>query len=142
MSEQNEIMQRVQAQAIAEVVKEFIPQLFSPPEIVTGNAEDSGGNDIWMMTNMPPEVLLPLNGLMMIATVDKRDEIKEFVERTLRALKGIHGFASKQGENIAIGMLGGGKRGKIVKKPNVFSRTFTNRSWRRKAEDEGAQIVE
>lgn len=129
------------AEAQAKVMDKFVPQMFSPPDILTGGAPDSGGTDIWMMTNMPAEVLLPLAGLQTIGEADDRKEIKTFVQVVLRGLKGIGGFNMKVGENIATA-LGGGVGRKIVKRPGWASRNITNRDWREKAESEGAEIEE
>ena len=129
-------------QAMADVMKSFVPQLFSGPDILSNGAPDSGGQDIWMLTNMPAEVLVPLAGLQVIANADKREEdIGVFVNLILRGLKGVGGFTAKQGENIALG-LGGGIGRKVVKRPGVIGRNITNRSWKEKAESEGAEIEE
>ena len=127
---------------MADVMKSFVPQMFSGPEILSQGAPDSGRQDYWMLTNMPAEVLVPLAGLAIIAKSDNReDDVGVFVNLVLRGLKGIGGFTVKQGENIALG-LGGGIGRKIVKRPGVISRNVTNRNWRQKAESEGAEIEE
>jgi hypothetical protein len=128
-------------QAMADVMKGFVPQLFSHPQHLTGGAEDAGGLDAWMLSNMPADVLVPLAGLELIAEADKRDEIHDFVNVILRGLKGIGGFTVKQGERIAVGLGGGGAR-KVVKRPGWAGRNITNRGWERKAESEGAEVEE
>lgn len=129
-------------QAMADVMKSFVPQMYSGPEVITSKAPDSGRTDYWMMSNMPAEVLVPLAGLQIIAdTDDRQDDIGEFVEIILRGLKGINGFNMKVGENMALG-LGGGIGRKIVKKPGLIGRNVSNRDWRKKAEEEGAEIEE
>jgi hypothetical protein len=126
-------------QAYAEVLKGFVPQLFSHPKHLTAGAEDAGGLDEWMLTNMPADVLIPLAGLEAIAQADDRQEIHDFVNVILRGLKGIGGFSTKQGERIAIGMSGATGK-KSVRRPGWGGRNITNRGWERKAEDEGAEI--
>jgi hypothetical protein len=128
-----------QQQAMAEVLKGFVPQLFSHPQHLTGGAEDAGGQDQWMLTNMPADVLIPLAGLEIIGQEDKRKEVLDFVDLVLRGLKGVGGFTVKQGERIAIG-LGSGTGKKIVKRPGLVGRNITNRDWERKAEEEGAVV--
>lgn len=140
MSSSKESQARAQReQAYAEVLKAFVPQLFSGPKKLTEEAEDSGDVDEWMLTNMPADVLIPLAGLEMIADADDRQEIHDFVNVILRGLKGIGGFAVKQGERMAIGMSGGSGH-KVIKRPGWGSRNITNRGWREKADDEGAEI--
>jgi len=134
--------QQAQVQASIQVLETFVPQLFSSPKTISENAPDVGEIDEWMMSNFPPEVLIPLTGLKMIAEADDRPDIHAFISYILRGFKGINGFSAKQGENIAIGIMGGGGNRKIVKKPNILSRTITNRNWRQKAEDEGSEIAE
>ncbi|MEM3357280.1 MAG: hypothetical protein QW166_05575, partial [Candidatus Bathyarchaeia archaeon] len=107
------------------------------PKILSENAPDVGDIDLWMLTNMPADILIPLVGLQIIAEQDDRPEIKKFNEYILRGLKGIGGFAARQGENIALG-LGGGLGRKVVRKPGWLTRNITNRNWRKKAEEEGA----
>ena len=129
-------------EAMAKVLDKVVPQMFSGPKILTQNAPDSGDTDVWMMTNMPADVLVPLAGLELIAETDKREhDIGLFVDLILRGLKGVNGFNMKVGETIALG-LGGGVGRKVVKKPGLMSRNITNRSWRQKAESEGAEIEE
>jgi hypothetical protein len=128
-------------QGYAEVMKGFVPQLFSHPRHLTGGAEDAGGLDTWMMSSMPAEVLVPLAGLELISEADKRPEIHDFVDVILRGLKGIGAFSAKQGERIAIGMSGAAGK-KSVRRPGWGGRNITNRGWREKAEDEGAEIEE
>jgi len=131
--------QMAAAQATAEVLKTFIPQLFSSPKLMSEGAPDVGSQDAWMLSNFPADVLLPLAGLEFIAQVDKRDEIHDFVMLCLSGFKGIGGFTSKQGENIAVGLAGSsGKR--LVKRPGLIGRNVTNRGWERKAKD--AQVIE
>jgi len=131
--------QMAAAQATAEVLKTFIPQLFSNPKIMSEYAKDVGEIDEWKLSNFPADVLLPLAGLEFIAQVDKREEIHEFVLLCLRGFKGIGGFASKQGENIAVGLAGSSGK-KLVKRPGLIGRNVTNRGWERKAKD--AQVIE
>jgi hypothetical protein len=130
------------AQAMAEVLKGFVPQLFSHPQELTGGAEDAGGQDIWMLSNMPADVLVPLAGLKLIAQADDRSEIQDFVNIVLRGLKGIGGFTVKQGERIAIGLGSGGAARKTVRRPGVIGRNITDRDWRERAESEGAEVEE
>lgn len=127
--------------AMAEVLKTFVPQLFTSPKVLSENAPDVGDIDLWMLTNMPADILIPLVGLQIIAEEDNRPEIKKFNEYILRGLKGIGGFAARQGENIALG-LGGGLGRKVVRKPGWLARNITNRNWRKKAEEEGAEVEE
>jgi len=127
--------------AMADVMKTFLPQLFTGPEVLTENAPDAGGTDYWMLTNIPADILVPLAGLQIIADSDNRDDLRTFVNLTLRGVKGINGFTAKQGENIALG-LGGGIGRKVVKRPGLFGRNVTNRRWKEKAEAEGAEIEE
>ena len=129
-------------QAMAEVMKGFVPQLFSHPKHLTGGAEDAGGQDQWMLSNLPADVLVPLAGLELIAQNDKRPEVHDFVELILRGLKGVGGFTVKQGERMAIGMASGGAARKLVKRPGWGGRNITNHDWQRKAEDEGAEVEE
>jgi hypothetical protein len=129
------------AKANAEVMKTFVPQLFSHPKQLTGGAEDAGGQDTWMLSNMPADILVPLAGLEMIAQNDNRPEIHDFVELILSGLKGIGGFTVKQGERIAIGIGGGGTR-KVMKRPGWAGRNITNRDWQSKADSEGAEVEE
>jgi hypothetical protein len=133
--------QAAKEQAMAEVLKEFLPQLFSSPTELTQGAPDSGDQDVWMLTNIPADVLVPLSGLKLIGEHDNRPEVLAFVNLILRGVKGINGFTVKQGEHIAVGLGGGGAR-KVVKRPGVIGRNITNRGWHEKAEDEGAEIVE
>ena len=128
-------------QAMAEVLKSFVPQLFSDPTLLSGGAPDSGGQDTWMLSNLPADVLIPLIGLQTIADADGREDIATFVQLILRGVKGISGFSTKQGESIALG-LGGGIGRKTIKRPGIIGRNVTNRNWRQKAESEGAEIEE
>lgn len=128
--------------AMAEVLKTFVPQLFSSPKIMTEGAPDTGDIDMWLLTNMPSDVLLPLVGLQIVGETDNRDEIKLFVQILLRGLKGIGGFAAKQGENIALGLGSSGMGRKTVRRPGWINRNVSNRDWKRKAETEGAEVEE
>jgi hypothetical protein len=128
---------------MAEVLKGFVPQLFSHPRHLTGGADDSGGQDEWMLTNMPADVLVPLTGLELIAVNDNRPEVHDFVEFVLRGLKGVGGFTVKQGERVAIGIASGSGGGrKVMKRPGWGGRNVTNRDWQRKADDENAEVQE
>ncbi len=130
------------AQANAEVMKQFVPQMFSSPKKLTGGASDSGDQDEWMLSNMPAEILVPLGALDLIGTYDKRPEINLFVKTMLTGLKGVNGFNMKVGENIATNLGGGAGSHKLVKKPGVLGRNITNRGWQQKAESENAEVVE
>lgn len=141
MSEGRSRAQLQREQAMAKVMAQFVPQLFSGPELLSDGAPDSGGQDEWMLSNLPADVLVPLIGLQTIADADDRKEIATFVQLVLRGVKGIGGFTTKQGESIALG-LGGGVGRKVVKKPGFVARNVTDRDWRRKAEQEGAEIEE
>jgi len=137
--ERSNVARLEREQAMAKVMDKFVPQLFSGPEILSNGASDAGGQDYWMLTNMPAELLVPLVGLQTIANADSRDDIKAFIQTILRGLKGIGGFTVKQGESIALG-LGGGVGRKTVKRPGWAGRNITNRGWKEKAEDEGAEV--
>lgn len=136
------LLRRDAAQANAEVLKGFVPQMFSSPKILTDEAADTGDNDNWMMTNIPADVLVPLAGLKLIGDADKRPEINDFVTLILRGVKGVNGFNMKVGENIATSLAGSGGQKKLMKKPGWAGRNITNRSWQDKAENEGAEVVE
>lgn len=145
LSEPNVAVQAQLATALAkiQVLERFVGQLFSSPKILAGQgSEDTADHDKWMMSNYPAEVLIPMAALNLIAETDDREDIKSFLDVTLRGFKGIGGFASKQGENISIGIMGGGSRGKIVKRPGAIARNTYNRGWERKAREEGAEIAE
>jgi len=114
-------------QAKAEAIKLFLPQLFSSPKILSGNAEDSGGIDAWMMSNIPPDIVLSLEGLWLIGDADNRSDLKQFVDLTLSALKGISGYTSNMGAEIAIAGFGGGKGKTMVKRRGFVSRHITHR---------------
>lgn len=141
MSEKVSRAQLQREQAMAKVLQQFVPQLFSGPELLSAGASDSGSQDRWMLSNLPADVLIPLIGLQTIADADNRDEIATFVQLVLRGVKGISGFTTKQGESIALG-LGSGIGRKTVKKPGVFARNVTDRDWRKKAEQEGVEVEE
>jgi len=128
-----------------EVLKGLLPQVGTGPRILSrgeeGPAPDAGDIDQWMLTNMNAEIFLGCIGLKTIAQADGEEAayIDVFLDVLLRALKGINGFTVKQLERIAIGM-GGGVGRKTMKKPGWFGRNVTNRSFQRKADDEGVDV--
>jgi len=141
---------------MAEVIKQFVPQLFTSPEVMDPKGETPARNDEWKLTKMPADCLLPLTGLHLIATQegitrkvmktvtvqkDGVDEVAEveteepgpgayledFVQTLLRGFKGIDGYASEQAESIAVALGGKGGGGKMVKKRGFVSRNITHR---------------
>ncbi len=128
-------------QAMAEVIKQFVPQLFTSPEVMDPKGETPARNDEWKLTKMPADCLLPLTGLHLIATqegiISKDSEgnevpgpgayLEDFVQTLLRGFKGIDGYASEQAESIAVALGGKGGGGKMVKKRGFVSRNITHR---------------
>jgi hypothetical protein len=113
--------------AKAEAMKLFLGQMFSSPKIVTEGAEESGDIDAWMMSNIPAEMLLSLQGLNAVAIQDDLPWLKEFIRTTLSGLKGIEGYANNIGRDIAVAGFGGGKGKTMVKKRSFLSRHITDR---------------
>ena len=143
MSEKGMHQARLEAaKAQAEVLKQFVPQMFSDPQKLSGGAPDSGGQDEWMLSNMPAELLVPLSGLPLIASIDEDAELFDWVKTILVGVKGINGFNMRVGENIATSLGGGGSNKKLMKRPGVMARNISNRGWQRKAEEENAEVVE
>jgi len=100
----------------AKVLNSFIPQLFSSFGILA-----KGKIDEYKMTRMPSGVLLTITTLDLIAEKRKRDDIKFIVDRTLRGMKGVDGFASNQAIE-ATSYLGSGGRPKRMKKTGILGR--------------------
>ena len=145
MSNKEYIRQLAREAAQAEVQKLFVPQMFSHPKELSSGAPDSGGQDMWMLSNIPPECALALQGLKMEAIaageMDGQGFISQFIENSLSVLKGINGFQVKMGENMYIASSSGiGK--KMHKRPGWFGRNVSDRRWKQKAEQEGEEIEE
>lgn len=113
--------------AKAEAMKTFLGQMFSSPKVITEGAEESGDIDFWMMSNLPAEMLLPLQGLYAIAVQDDLPWLKVFVQTTLSGLKGIEGYANNIGRDIAVAGMGGGKGKTMVKRKGFIARNLTQR---------------
>ena len=145
MSEKAYQRQLAKETAQAEVHKLYVPQMFSHPKELSNGAPDSGGQDMWMLSNIPSECALALQGLKMEAIAqgetDGKGFISQFIENSLRTLKGINGFQVRMGESMYIARSSGAGK-KIVKRPGVIGRNITNRNWQQKAESEGAEIEE
>lgn len=105
----------------------FLGQLFSSPKVVSEGAEDVGDIDSWMMSNIPPDIMLPLLGLEAIGVQDNMVWLRSFVRTTLSALKGINGYANNIGRDIAVAGLGGGTGRKLVTKRSWVKRNITDR---------------
>lgn len=132
---------RAKAEAEAEVQKIYVPQMFSHPKHLTGGAEDAGGLDTWMMTNLPADILIPLTMLELIGKEDSLGVVTEFVDLMKSGLKAINGFAVKQAEAMYVSR-GNNDGRKQMKKPGWFGRNVTNRNFQQKAEQENSEIVE
>ena len=131
--------QVVQAQAIADLLKILLPQAFTDDNTLNKLKADE-----WKLTKYSGRAMLSLIYFRHRGAKDG-DNVRfyrEFVDHFLRGSHSIDGAGLKMMENIAIGMTGGGGRGKIVKKPGWFSRHVTNRDWERKARDDRAEIAE
>ena len=113
--------------AKAESLKVFLGQMFSSPKIISEEAEDSGDIDAWMMSNIPAEMLLALQGLDAVAIQDDLPWLKNFVRTTLSGLKGIDGYANNIGRDIAVAGFGGGRGKTMVKKRGWISRNVTHK---------------
>lgn len=137
------------AQANAEVLKLFVPQLFTSMDVMDPTGESKAFTDEWKLTNMPADCILPLAGLHMVAfqegiteTIKTKDKdgkeievevpgpgayLEDFIQNILRGFKGINGFSAKQAENIAISLGGGGKKG-MLQRRGWASRNITHRN--------------
>lgn len=116
-----------EGQAKAEALKTFLPQMFSSPKVISEGAPDVGENDRWMMSNLPAECVLSLQGLDAIATQDNLPWLSAFVETTLSALKGVNGYANDIGRDIAVAGFGGGRGKSLVKRKSWLKRNVTQR---------------
>jgi len=126
--------------SVTKILEGVIPQGFSSKEIMD---EGTGRKlDEWKMTKFSGRAMI---SLLHFRHRGKNDGIRfydEFVEFFLRGSHSIDGGGLKLLESIAYALAGGGKKGKIVKKPGVIGRYLTNRDWERKAQEEGSQIAE
>lgn len=113
--------------AKADAMRVFLGQMFSSPKVVSEGAEDVGDIDAWMMSNLPPDMLLPLQGMWSIAVQDNLPWLKSFVGTTLSGLKGINGYANNIGRDIAVAGMGGGRGKSMVKRRSFISRNITHR---------------
>lgn len=125
-------------QAMAELLKQFVPQAFSSNEYLS---TEPGLIDEWKLSKVAPEGLISLIYLRHRGVNDGVRFWREFTDLFLRGSHSIDGFGLKQIENIAIGLGSGGGR-KMVKKPGFIGRHITDRDWERKAEAENAEVVE
>lgn len=132
--------QQIQMQALADLLKLVIPQGFSSNEIL-GEGE-RGKIDEWKMSKFSGRAMMSLLYFRHRGVNDKVRFYEEFTEYFLRGSHSIDGLGLKLLETISIGLAGGGRRGKIIKKPGWVGRNITKRDWERKAQAEGSDIAE
>jgi len=129
----------IQAQAIADVLKSIVPQGFTSNKLMD---EGSGAIDEWKMSKISGRALLSLIYLRHRGVNDKIRFYEDFADLFLRGSHSIDGLNLKLLESISIGLAGGGSKRKLTKKPGWWGRHVTQRDWERRAEREGAQIIE
>lgn len=114
--------------ANAEVMKQYIPQLFTSQKVMMHDGEETtvADNDEWKLTNSNPAIFFATLGFKMIAIETKNKLIEEFIDYSNRGLIGIAGGGRKDAVNIT-SSLGGGGRGKVVKKRGFVQRHITQR---------------
>lgn len=145
MSEKNSLMANrlAREQAMAEVLKMIIPQAFSSPQIMSGGAEDSGQIDEWKTTVF--ESGHEAISMMYFRHRGVNDHVRfyeEFTDHYLRSKHSVDGHGLNMIRDIASFLGSGGGKNKIVKRPNVLARNLWDRDWERRAESEGADVVE
>jgi len=138
-ADQRMMMIQAQAQAYAQVLQSIIPQAFTSKDMLD---REGGGIDEWKLSKVSGRALISLIYFRHRGEHDKIRFYKEFSDHFLRGSHSVEGLGLKLLESISIGLAGGRGQRKLMKKPSWFGRHITNRDWERKAEREGAQIVE
>jgi len=130
---------KANAQAYAEVLMRIIPQAFTSQALMD---KGKGEIDEWKLSKIPGRALISLIYFYHRGEYDKVRFYKNFVDLILRGSKSIDGLGLNLLKDISIGLAGGGKQRKLMKKPGFIGRQVTKRGWKEKAKRDNAEIIE